>query len=767
MKKNFLFTCLLLVFLSSIASAQTGDIRGFIYEEASSEPAIYTSVYLKGTSYGAQTNLDGFFSISKVPPGEYQLFVSSIGYDSIQIPVSVKPGALITQKLYLKKSTVEIREVQVSAESEEKKTDVRISVNKITPKEIRQVPTIGGEPDLAQYMQVIPGVIFSGDQGGQLYIRGGTPIQNKVLLDGMIIYNPFHSIGLYSVIDADAIRGADVYTGGFNVEYGDRVSSIMDITSRDGNKKRLAGKLSANTFTSKLLLEGPLKKQKEGKDGSSSFLLTGKTSYLDQTSKSLYSNLDSAGLPFTFTDIYGKISMNSATGSKWNIFGFRYTDGVDYGEIADLGWKSSGIGTNFVLVPSGSSVLIEGNFAYSGYRINLEEQDGRERFSEIGGFNAGLNFSYFLGKDEMTYGIELLGFKTDYKFTNVYGATAGQTENTTELAAFLKYKKVTGKLVIEPGLRANYYSSLAEFSLEPRLGAKFNVTDRFRLKTAGGFYSQNLLAATSDRDVVNLFYGFLSGSDELPDEFDGEKVDSKLQKAMHAIAGFELDLPFHFTLNVEGYFKDFTQLQNINRDKIYTDDAAHSEKPDYQKKEYIIESGTSRGVDVLLKYDYKRLYVWMVYSLGYAKRYDGQRTYVPGFDRRHNVNVVASYKFGKNGNWQASGRFNYGSPFPFTLTQSNFEQVNFNNGTGTNILNQNGSLGIQYGELNKGRLSDFHRLDLSLQRNFNFSKNTSLEITASLTNVYDRKNIFYVNNVTRVKVYQLPVLPSLGLALSF
>ena len=541
----------------------------------------------------------------------------------------------------------------------------------------------------------------------------------------------------------------------------------MDITSRDGNKKRLAGKFSANTFTSKLMLEGPLKKQKEGSDGSSSFLLTGKTSYLDKTSKSLYSNLDSAGLPFKFTDIYGKISMNSSTGSKWNLFGFHYTDAVDYGEIADLGWKSSGVGTNFVLVPSGASVLIEGNFAYSGYRINLKEQDGRDRFSEIGGFNAGLNFSYFLGKDEMIYGIELLGFKTDYKFTNVYGASAGQTENTTELAAFLKYKKVTGKLVIEPGLRANYYSSLAEFVLEPRIGAKFNVTDRFRLKTAGGFYSQNLLAATSDRDVVNLFYGFLSGSDELPDEFDGKKVDSKLQKATHAIAGFEIDLPLHLNLNVEGYFKDFTQLQNTNRDKIYTDDANHSEKPDYQKKEFIIESGTSRGVDVLLKYDHKNLYVWVVYSLAYAKRFDGQRTYVPGFDRRNNVNIVASYKFGKDGNWQASGRFNYGSAFPFTQTQSNFEQVNFNNGTGTNILNQNGSLGIEYGELNKGRLSDFHRMDLSLQRNFKFSKNTSLEITVAVTNVYDRKNIFYVNNVTRVKVYQLPILPSFGAALTF
>ncbi len=766
--KHSAYLSFLFVLLSVHAVySQTGDIRGFVYEAETSEPAIYTSVYLKGTTYGTQTNLDGFFSISKIPPGEYMLFISSIGFDSIQVPVSVKAGALITRKLYLKKSAVEIQEVQVSAESEEKKTDVRISVNKITPKEIRQVPTVGGDPDLAQYLQVLPGVIFSGDQGGQLYIRGGTPIQNKVLLDGMIIYNPFHSIGLYSVLDADVIRGADVYTGGFNVEYGDRISSVMDITSRDGNKKRLAGKFSANTFTSKLILEGPIKKEKEGDEGSSSFLLTGKTSYMDQTSKTLYTNLDSVGLPFSFTDLYGKISMNSSSGSKWNLFGFHYTDAVDYGEVADLGWSSSGGGTNFVLVPSGSSVLIEGNFAYSGYKINLKEQDGRERYSGISGFNTGLNFSYFFGKDEMIYGIELLGFKTDYKFTNVFGSSSGQTENTTELAAFLKYKHIAGKLVIEPGLRANYYSSLAEFTLEPRMGLKFNVTEKFRLKAAGGYYSQNFMAATSDRDVVNLFYGFLSGSDELPDEFNGKTVDSKLQKAQHVIAGFELDLPFHLNLNVEGYFKNFSQLQNINRDKIYNDDAQHSDKPDYQKKEFIVESGTAQGVDVVLKYDHKKLYVWTVYSLGYSERFDGQNHYEPGFDRRHNVNIVTSYKFGNEGHWMASGRFNFGSPFPFTQTQSFFEQLGFPDGSGTSLQNQNGTLGIQYAELNKGRLSSYHRLDLSLQRTFHLSKNAVLEITGGLTNVYDRKNIFYVNRTTGTKVYQLPVLPSFGAALTF
>ena len=764
---KFKFLVVLVCFISTFCSAQTGELRGFIYEEATSEPSIYTSVYFKGTNFGAQTNLDGFFTINRIPPGSYTLIITSIGFDTLSQELTIKSSDLITKKYYLKKSAIEIKAVNVSAEDQSKKVDTRVSVNKITPKEIRQIPTVGGEPDLAQYLQVIPGVVFSGDQGGQLYIRGGTPIQNKLLLDGMVIYNPFHSIGLYSVIDAEIIRGADIYTGGFNAEYGDRISSIMDITTRDGNKKRLAGKFSANTFTSKLILEGPLKKEKENDEGSSSFLVSAKTSYLDKSSKTFYSYVDSLGLPYSFNDIYGKISFNSSSGSKFNLFAFNFTDDVDYFHVADLGWKSFGAGTNFVYVPLGSSVLIDGNFAISRYKINLSEDDGRFRSSKINGFNFALNFSYFLGKDEFRYGVDVIGFRTDYQLTNIVGNPLGQQENTTELAVFFKYKKVWSKVILEPGLRLNYYSSLSEFSPEPRLSLKYNITDDLRIKGAAGLYSQNLLSTSSDKDVVNLFYGFLSGSSDLPDQFRGEDVTSLLQKARHLILGFEVDLPFHLVLNAEGYIKEFTQLENINRDKVFEDNEAHNSKPDILKKDYIIEKGLARGADFTLKYDYKNLYVWFVYSLGFNKRNDEIREYEPSFDRRHNVNLVVSLKFSKKDLWQANARWNFGSPFPFTQTQGFYESVQFPDGIGTNINNQNGNIDIYYSEINNGRLSYFHRLDVSLQRSIQFSRYSVMEITAGVTNVYDRKNIFYRTRLTDEKIYQLPIIPSLGVSFTF
>src|SRR5690606_33113504 len=258
-----------------IAAAQTGTVRGFIYDEASGEPSIFTPVALRGaTDHAAQTDVNGYFSISKVPPGPYTLQVIYLGFDTLRKAVEIRADQIVTEQLYLKKGSIQMQAVEVSAERQKAQDNVRVGVTKLTPKQIERLPAIGGQADLAQYMQVVPGVVFTGDQGGQLYIRGGSPVQNKVLMDGMVLYNPFHSIGLFSVFDTDILKSADIYTGGFGSEYGGRVSSIMDITTKDGDKKRLRGKVSANTFSSKLTFEGPIANSKKDEGGATTFVLS-------------------------------------------------------------------------------------------------------------------------------------------------------------------------------------------------------------------------------------------------------------------------------------------------------------------------------------------------------------------------------------------------------------------------------------------------------------------------------------------------------------
>ena len=776
--KNLILTTLFFFFAGVVAFAQEDNsIKGFVYEESTGEPMMFTNVYLKGTTFGGATNENGYFNINRIPDGRYTLLITSVGYDTISETFVLSKGQTVSRKYYMTETSQKLETVTITADKIEAQTETKTSVITVTPKTITKIPSVGGQADFAQYLQVVPGVIFTGDQGGQLYIRGGSPIQNKVLLDGMVVYNPFHSIGLFSVFDTDIIRNADVYTGGFGAEYSGRISSIMDISTRDGNKKRLSGKLGANCFGAKVMVEGPLKKAKTPDDATISFILSAKNSYLEQSSKFLYPYASENGLPFNYQDFYGKVSLNSPNGSKVNLFGFSFNDQVNnYMSLSDFGWNSYGAGANFLVIPGKAPVMIEGNIAYSSYTSRMIETDSPDRYSNINGFNMGFDFSQFIGKNTLKYGIEMLGYTTDYQTYSVYGHNRiGAKLNSTEIGAYVKYKAVLGKFLIEPSFRLQFYASLSDISPEPRLAVKYNASDRFRLKAAAGMYSQNFVAATSDRDVVNLFYGFLSGIDNLPETYNGDPIKSNLQKANHFILGGEFDLSRNATLNVEGYWKDFVQLTNINRNKLYPDTPANAQIPDLLKKEFTKETGDAYGFDVSLKYENQRWYLWTVYALGfvtreYEKAVEGgveMVEYAPHFDRRHNINVILTYTAGSKRQWEFSGRWNFGTGFPFTQVQGFYEYYSFQDGINFDYTTTNGELGVLYGDLNAGRLPTYHRFDVDVKRKFYFTENIMLEADFSVTNVYNRNNVFYVNLVTSEVARQLPILPTFGLTFSF
>ena len=775
---RLILTSLFLVLNVAAALAQDeNSIKGFVYEESTGEPMMFTNVYLKGTTFGGATNENGYFNINRVPDGRYTLLITSVGYDTISETFNLSKGQTINRKYFMKETSQKLETVTITADKIEARTETKTSVITVTPKTITKIPSVGGQADFAQYLQVVPGVIFTGDQGGQLYIRGGSPIQNKVLLDGMVVYNPFHSIGLFSVFDTDIIRNADVYTGGFGAEYSGRISSIMDISTRDGNKKRLSGKLGANCFGAKVMIEGPLKKAKTPDDATISFILSAKNSYLEQSSTFLYPYASETGLPFNYQDFYGKVSLNANNGSKVNLFGFSFNDQVNnYMSLSDFGWDSYGAGANFLVIPGKAPVMIEGNIAYSSYTSRMKETDSPDRYSNINGFNMGFDFSQFMGKNTLKYGIEMLGYTTDYQTYSVYGHNKIAAKlNSTEIGAYAKYKAVLGKLLLEPSFRLQFYASLSEISPEPRIALKYNATDRLRLKAAAGMYSQNFVAATSDRDVVNLFYGFLSGIDNLPETYDGEGIKSNLQKANHFILGGEFDLSRSATLNIEGYWKDFVQLTNINRNKLYPDTPENAQVPDLLKKDFTKETGDAYGFDVSMKYENQHWYLWAVYALGFVTREyekaveDGVEMveYAPHFDRRHNINVILTYTAGSKRQWEFSGRWNFGTGFPFTQVQGFYEYYSFQDGINFDYTTTNGEMGVLYGELNAGRLPTYHRFDIDVKRKFYFTENIMLEADFSVTNVYNRNNVFYVNLVTSDIARQLPILPTFGLTFSF
>ena len=784
--KFFLFSALFML-VTATSFGQNHNVRGFLYDKGNGEPVAFEKVRLftkeKALFGGAMTDINGLFSIPKVPQGEYYILIEAFGYEAIEHPLTVSKAEGITDikfNLVKEKSVQQIEGVSITAEAQKNKSQVQVSKITLDKAAIERIPTIGAENDIIGALSITPGVITTGDQGGQLYVRGGTPIQNKILLDGMTIYSPFHSIGFFSIFETELIKSTDIYTGGFDAKYGGRISSIMDITYRDGNRQKFGGKVSASPFMAKAVIEGPMgKKKADGSPRMGSYILSAKHSLLDYTSKSLYRNINNmstssgAGMPYTFTDVYGKITFNGDAGTKFSLFGFHNRDSVNY-SVADLDWKATGGGMNFLLVPASSRTVIKGRLTGSHYKTSFQESQSPLRTSSIGGFDLAFDFTYFLQKEsELNYGINIGGFNTSFVTFNEVNKKIENTNFSTEIGAYVNYRYVTSRWVVQPSFRVQAYPSVSHISPEPRLGVKFNASESIRLKMSGGRYSQNFTSASSDKDIVNLFNGMLSAPENIQSKFVNQygkerSPRSGLQFAWHAIFGAEFDIVKNLTLNVEGYYKFFDQLSNINQNKIYDDTPEFNNIDDVYKKNFLIESGESYGIDLLLKYDLSRFHLWAVYSLSKSTRWDGFVEYFPVFDRRHNINLVASYYFGKKKNTEIDVRWNFGSGLPFTPTSGYYQSEDFSGGVTTDYTTTNSSnVDVLLGDFNSARLPSYHRLDMTVKHRFLFKNAMELELIASVTNLYNRKNIFYVNRVTNEIIYQFPILPSFGLGWKF
>lgn len=766
MKKLFFTFCFLLICF--VSYSQVGTIKGFVYNRDNGEPVLFANIILENTTMGASTDDNGYFVINNVKPNTYNIKIQCLGYKDSTFAITVEKSSLINLKIELFPNIQQLDVVEVLGNKEASRTESQVSIQKITANDIYKIPSIGGQADIAQYLQVLPGVISSGDQGGQLYIRGGSAIQNKVLLDGMVVYNPFHSIGIFSVFETDIIRKADVYTGGFGAQYGGRLSSVIDISTKDGNKKRTEGKISFSTFAASALLEGPIIKDKEDRPYSLSYILTAKKSYLSQTSNSIYSYIDN-DLPYDFFDLYGKISLTSKEGSKINLFGFNFTDDVKgYKNVADFNWKNMGVGTHFLLLPPGTSSLVEGTIAYSKYNMDMSATTNEgEQSSEISSFSGILSATSFYNKNQLKYGLEMIANKTASLFSSMDNEVV---DNSTEMAAFVLFKGFLGNLLYEPSLRFSHYASLSESYIEPKLSLKYNVSKDFRLKAALGQYTQSFIDTKSDRDIVNLFTGYLTTGPDLyggvVSSFQGKAIDHYVEKSNHFIFGAEWDIVRHLTLNAEIYYKTMSNLLAVNRDKLFDNNSLNSDLPEYQTKTFAVEKGTAYGGDISLLYSDGRFYFWAIYSYGKVERENEVQTYNPHYDRRHNINVLVSYQFGRDRSFELSARWNYGSGFPFTGTQGFVEYLPITS-LDYDYTSANGNIHTLYGTLNGQRLPSYHRLDISAKKRFNIFAHSVLEIDASVTNVYDRNNIFYYDRVSSERVDQLPIMPSLAISLTF
>ena len=353
---------LILFGVTTSSVAQSGMLRGFARDAGNGEPLLGVTVTLTdaaGTLYGASADFEGLYVITRIPAGRYFFRAAFIGYETRLDTLDIAEAEILSYNFSLAFSTTELDELVIEAEREGAGAAAVIAgLQTIRPKDIDLIPAPDVSGDLVNYLVTLPGVVSVGDQGGQFFVRGGEPTQNLVLLDGMLVYQPFHLIGFYSAFPSSIINVVDVYAGGFGAKFGGRLSSVISVASRNGNKRRFEGELSVAPFVSAARIEGPLARNRV------SFMYSGRMSVIEQGIE----NLIDTQLPYAFSDQFGKIHAILSDNSQISFTGLQTYDRGTIDPIAasdtlDLAdqviWRNEAFGTRFIMLPTDIPVQAE------------------------------------------------------------------------------------------------------------------------------------------------------------------------------------------------------------------------------------------------------------------------------------------------------------------------------------------------------------------------------------------------------------------------
>ena len=712
-----------------------GTLRGIVRDSVTSEVLPYANVYIPEISTGVSTDNRGFFIIPSIPASKnYTINVTYVGYKSQKTTAVIQENKITDITIYLTKSTIEMENVVVSGK---KTNSVEVTAQKIPIKEIENM-SFGVETDAMRAIQLLPGVQSAGDVSARYYVRGSASNENLVLLNGTPIYNPFHALGILSVIDPDIINSVEFYKGGFGANYGGRLSSVMNIITKDGNRNNFGATVALSELTAKGALEGPIP------DGS--FIITGRKSYSNEILKKFTNN---KSIPIDFYDASFKVNYSNPEFlpiSKFTFFGFTSNDKIDYKDKlhADYNWSNSNVGFNWFTAAKNSPLFAELTLYYSKFSGGEIPITSSDRYIENGldDITFKTDFTYVFNDRNEFYG----GIKIDYIKTRLLlNNSTGKLNNVgSEGTLFSGYGGVkllnTKRFKADLGSRVNALNLAEGPSLlfEPRVNLTYNLLSTLDLKAAWGIYQQQLVTISDEDEVLALFQPWIIIPSYL-----------KVPNAIHYIGGFDYYLTEQLKLDIEGYYKVMHNLAVLNDQVIYPTDP-----------QLINASGKSHGAEATIDYHNQWINAQLSYSYSWTTKDVKNIVYHPRYDSRNAVKVYINFELGKS--WRAGVMWSYNSGMPYTQIYGYYNKYNpaeiFNS---ISILTSYAYFPILAAR-NAANLPDYHRLDINLSKEFRFSF-MKLSIDLNVINVYDRKNFFYFDTETGQRVNMLPFLPSIAI----
>ena len=627
--------------------------------------------------------------------------------------------------------SVELQTIEKVGEKIVRENQIDISLDRISVRQIEVLPK-GVETDIFRTLQYVPGVNSTGDVTAKYYVRGGSGDQNQILLNGVEIYNPFHSLGLFSVVDPDMINSIEFYKGGYTAEYAGRISSVMNIISKDGNINRFGFTGGVSFLTAKALLEGPIP--------NGSFMITGRKSYNTEVLKSFFNEQT---VPIDFYDLSFKVTYSSSdifNHAKFSVFGYFTNDEVDYENPLreNFSWQNNLLGFEWLQVydiPLFSRLGISLSTFEGEVIPNLSSL--KPRYNSLEDFTISFDMNYvYDNRDEIGLGLKLKTVNSEFRQVNFVGLESNIEDFAGNISVYGKYKFLRWKnFGLDVGTRLNLtgLSTSGSGTFEPRVSLTYRFLPTMAFKAAWGIYLQELLTVSDEDEIISIFEPWIITPDYL-----------NAAKSIQYIAGLDIDITDKTLFSVEGYYKILQNIPIVNDEKFSQAD------PDL-----ISGQGDSYGWEFLLNYGVDPFNVTTSYTLSWAYRQRDDWVYYPKYDTRHSVNLILEFNFGSG--WIASGAWNYSSGYPFTEMIGFYDKFFFNSGLTNEIIGGEFQQYTYLGDKNLGRLPSYHRMDLSLLKRLNlFFMN--MELGVSVINLYNRQNIFYFNRDTGETVNMLPLL---------
>ncbi len=735
-KLFFIFAFILFsLFNFSILAQGQGTIRGIVTDSLSGEALPFANILLKGTRMGASADLKGNFIITGIPANKnYTVIISYLGYKQESLNIFITANKIRQITVQLSSGNLQLETVEKIGEKVTRPNETDIGLQKMTIREIELLPR-GVETDVFRSLKTLPGVQSTGDVSARYYVRGGSANENLVLLNGISVYNPFHALGLFSIIDPEMINAVEFYKGGFPADYGGRLSSVLNLVTKDGNKNRYSATSSISFLTGKAMIEGPIP--------GGSFIITGRKSLFSNVLKKFVNFKDA---PFGFHDISFKLNYannSSESLTKVSVNGFNSLDQLlnDEPYKADYKWVNNLYGVYWFQAWENIPIYSETYFSISKFKgeVSPNLSDSKPRLNDVSDITLRTDFTnIFQSRDEIKVGYELKSFQSKLNFENLQGIKTDLTDEAIHFNFYAKYKFMRFEnFGADIGFRATPISLAKQQSafFEPRINLTYAPLPGISLKGAWGIYTQELVTLTNENEIISLFEPWLIVPNYL-----------KTPEATHYVVGLDYKRFENISLSVEGYYKSLRNLAEVNDKKAAAGD------PDF-----VPGKGESYGWEFLMKYNTRSVQFSASYSLSWTYRnIDGWISY-PRYDSRHNINLNLVVNLGSG--WETSASWTFNSGLPFTQIVGFYDKLYFDN-----LYNAGDIYGyykpyLVLGDRNLGRLPTYHRLDLSLTKKFKVGF-ADVSISGSILNAYNRKNIFYFERDTGKRVNMLPLLPT-------